>query len=83
MAYTVSVCMGSSCFSRGNKQMVELIENYLQENHLENLVELKGNLCEGLCSIGPNIRINGTIHHAVDAPALLNILKEQIRPQRL
>ena len=28
----ITVCMGSSCFARGNAQNLELIENYIKDN---------------------------------------------------
>ena len=31
----ITVCMGSSCFARGNASNLEFIENYIKENGLE------------------------------------------------
>ena len=57
----ITVCMGSSCFSRGNNVNAEIIERFLRENKLEARVEVRGCLCEGKCRGGPNLRINGTL----------------------
>ena len=31
----IVVCIGSSCFSRGNERNVEVIQKYLEEHHLK------------------------------------------------
>ena len=54
---TVEICMGSSCFARGNSENLQAIEAYLTENGLEDRVELIGHLCLGRCKEGPNLRI--------------------------
>ena len=58
MTSTIKVCMGSSCFARGNIQNLQLIQNYLKENNLEAEVELVGLRCCDKCSQGPNITID-------------------------
>lgn len=62
----ITVCMGSSCFARGNAQNLEFIENYIKENNLDAKIELSGARCEGKCATGPNITINGTEYNEVD-----------------
>ena len=36
----ITVCMGSSCFARGNDQNLEFIEKYIKEKGLEAEIEL-------------------------------------------
>ncbi len=31
----IVICLGSSCFARGNKQTVKIIQDYLKNNNLE------------------------------------------------
>ena len=57
---TVELCMGSSCFARGNSEILQAVENYLAEKGLSDSVELVGHLCLGKCKFGPNLRIDGT-----------------------
>lgn len=54
----IKICMGSSCFSRGNKENLESIKNYIREHKLETSIILTGNLCNGSCNSGPNITFN-------------------------
>jgi NADH:ubiquinone oxidoreductase subunit E len=55
----ISMCMGSSCFPRGNDENMELIRHYLKVHHLEHCVELKGHRCQDNCHLGPNIIVDG------------------------
>ena len=58
-SYEIEICLGSSCFSRGNREAVQLIREYLRRNHLDDKVVFKGARCLNRCSEGPFIIING------------------------
>jgi NADH:ubiquinone oxidoreductase subunit E len=60
-AKVLHICLGSSCFSRGNKDLVAFIKEYLKKNHLEDKVVFKGARCMGNCSKGPNMKIGEDI----------------------
>lgn len=62
MKREIVICMGSSCFSRGNRGTLEFIEKYLADRGLTDKVELKGSRCEDRCPDGPNVKIGGTIY---------------------
>jgi NADH:ubiquinone oxidoreductase subunit E len=70
----IVICMGSSCFSRGNAKNLGLIQDYLQSNGHQAAVKLVGHLCQSLCKEGPNLVINGQAYHRVDSTALTSIL---------
>lgn len=57
----ITICMGSSCFSRGNNRHLQTLQQFLAQHGLEAEVELVGSRCEGLCMQGPNIRIDGEL----------------------
>ncbi|MFP4491529.1 MAG: (2Fe-2S) ferredoxin domain-containing protein [Spirochaetaceae bacterium] len=78
MKNTVIICMGSSCFSRGNREHVGLIKNYIAENSLDAAVELSGSLCEENCGEGPVVTINGTRFSHVDENFLMKILEREL-----
>lgn len=70
----ITICMGSSCFSRGNNQNLEAINAWLRAHGKEAEIRLKGCRCGGKCGEGPNVWINETCHSDVTAekiPALL------------
>lgn len=65
--FVISVCMGSSCYSRGNREAIEQIQTFIEDNNLADEIELRGNLCEDICECGPNVRVDGKLCcHAPD-----------------
>lgn len=71
----IIICMGSSCFSRGNKENYQRINQYLKLNNLESKVTFKGKHCMNKCEEGPLIIINGKEYSKVkpeDVPFLLS-----------
>lgn len=78
MEKSIKLCMGSSCYSRGNQENLALIERYLSERQLSLVVDLRGSRCEGLCSKGPNIEINGRLFGGVCAESIEQLLDQQL-----
>lgn len=74
----VELCMGSSCFARGNSQALTNIENYIQENKLEEYIELEGHLCLGNCKNGPNIKINGQSFEGLNPDCLVDLVEREL-----
>ncbi|MCX6302194.1 MAG: NAD(P)H-dependent oxidoreductase subunit E [Bacteroidia bacterium] len=72
------ICLGSSCFSRGNKEVVMFIRDYLKKNHLEDKVIFKGARCMGNCSKGPNLRIDDRIEEEVTIARIEEILEREL-----
>jgi NADH:ubiquinone oxidoreductase subunit E len=73
----MQICLGSSCFSRGNRDVVAYIRNYLKKNHLEDRIVFKGARCMDLCSKGPNLRINERIIQEVTLSKIETILEKE------
>lgn len=76
--YEISICMGSSCFSRGNNKNLEVIEKFIKDNELEDVVEIKGNRCQEACAQGPNVSVNGKLYSTLDEGSTLDLLTELI-----
>jgi NADH:ubiquinone oxidoreductase subunit E len=74
----MQICLGSSCFSRGNKDVVAFIKEYLRKNHLDDRVIFKGARCMGLCSNGPNLNINGVTIENVTISKIESILEKEL-----
>lgn len=70
----IELCMGSSCFARGNAVVLEELE-YLLENEPHIDIELTGHLCLGECSEGPNIRIDEKLYQNLSAKEVVSIIK--------
>lgn len=71
----ITICMGSSCFSRGNNRNIEVIQDYLQTHSLPPTVALNGHLCQDHCKSGPNLTINDKMYHAVDPIVIIGLLQ--------
>ena len=78
---TVTICMGSSCFSRGNAGTAEAIQRYVAENGLQDKVAVRGCLYEGECKNGPNIRVNDTLYENVSPDMAVDIISRQLEAQ--
>lgn len=70
----IEVCMGSSCFARGNFENLEVIREHLLKSEWKDSVRLTGRLCHDLCKQGPNLTIGGVLHHGVTAEKLRELL---------
>ncbi|HPT12179.1 MAG TPA: (2Fe-2S) ferredoxin domain-containing protein [Bacteroidales bacterium] len=74
----ISICLGSSCFSRGNNATLEIIKNYLRDRNIKSNVSFKGHLCAGKCKMGPVIEINGKLIYNVSEKNIIAILDNHL-----
>lgn len=75
--HRIVICMGSSCFSRGNSVNAELVQRLIQEKKIRAELadaEVTGTLCEGFCKDGPIVIIDGEIHRHVSPMVLQDLL---------
>ena len=74
----IEICLGSSCFARGNNANIELVEKYLAEHGLVDDVDLvlSASLCMGKCPSGPIVVVDGQTFTSVDRGVLLDILNK-------
>ena len=72
----IVICLGSSCFARGNAQNLSLIEEFLEAHHLKASIRFSGKLCQEACKLGPNLTIAGEAYHEVTATKLREILRQ-------
>lgn len=75
----IKICLGSSCFSRGNKQSVHIIKDFIAENKLENSVYFSGAHCFGNCSEGPMLKINSKVYKNIEPTDVKAILNEYFK----
>ena len=74
----ITICLGSSCFTRGNAENLPHLQARLAEKGLEDRVTLKGSRCEGKCMHGPNLRVGETLLHDVKAADIDALLEERL-----
>lgn len=77
-AVQITICMGSSCFSRGNNRNIEVVQHYLKSHSLPESVQLTGHLCQGHCRSGPNVTINGKLYHEVDPIVIIGLMNHYV-----
>ncbi len=70
----ITICMGSSCFSRGNKQVLQIIKDYLAEKELDAKILFKGSHCKNTCEHGPVVQINNVLYQQVGTSNITDIL---------
>lgn len=73
----ITVCMGSSCFARGNAENLDFLEKYIKDNNINAEIELIGSRCENQCEKGPNIIINNKEYNNVSIKRLEEILENE------
>ncbi|MDD3953381.1 MAG: (2Fe-2S) ferredoxin domain-containing protein [Lentisphaeria bacterium] len=73
----IMICMGSSCFARGNEDNLRLIEDYIRKHQLEERIDLSGRCCAKQCAEGPNISIDGILYNRISKEQLLKLLDEK------
>lgn len=73
----IRLCMGSSCFSRGNFQLLPIIEEYIDKHDLSAYIDFRGHLCQGKCNEGPNLIIGKKEYHKVNESIIERILNEE------
>lgn len=77
----IAICMGSSCFARGNSSNAAVIQRWLarqDQGGCETHVGFTGTLCEGLCREGPIVRVNGKVFRGVDPTAIEGIITHEL-----
>jgi NADH:ubiquinone oxidoreductase subunit E len=68
--------MGSSCYTRGNDKILEMVRDFIETQGISDQVDFRGHLCKGQCNKGPNISIGETEYHEVSESNIRLILNE-------
>lgn len=70
----IYICMGSSCFSKGARILVEIINNTIEQYQLQDKVDFRGKRCFDRCADGPNIQIGDQIYNRVNPENIKSII---------
>ena len=72
------ICIGSSCFARGNAENVKITEEFLAKRGLSDEVDidLSGGLCTGNCADGPIVIVNDKVYRHVERGVMQDILNQ-------
>ena len=72
--HEIIICLGSSCFSRGNKDVLEVVKSFLKEHQLTAEVFFHGDLCGGKCDEGPVLQIDDQLFSQVTVENVYEVL---------
>lgn len=77
--YLIRVCLGTSCYVRGGKEVLESLKTHLgidiDETTEDRLFSLKVGRCFGACGLAPVIMINDDIYRRVKPSKISDILQ--------
>jgi len=74
----IVICLGSSCFSRGNRKCLAVIEKFLKEHKLEESYFFHGSRCLDKCEKGPVLKIGDKTFEEVKPDQVEEILKRTL-----
>ena len=77
----IVICMGSSCFARGNAENLRLLQEYLQRHRLQASVRIRGQLCHENCKRGPNLTIGDRLFSGISPQSLPALLDAELKPR--
>ena len=74
----ITICLGSSCFSRGNKEILPVVQEYLRKYNLEGEVKFRGNHCFDNCRNGPSIKFGSKVYNELTKEKVIEILDREL-----
>jgi NADH:ubiquinone oxidoreductase subunit E len=74
----ITLCLGSSCFARGNQDIIPLIKKYIERKNINDKVEFKGDHCFSNCNNGPNMYIGTTLFQQINKNNLNKVLDQAL-----
>lgn len=73
----IAVCMGSSCYTRGNNgQAIATLRHCIEA--AGRVPDISGHLCENQCTQGPHITIGDTLYSNVQASCFAELLRHHL-----
>ncbi len=75
----IVICLGSSCFSRGNRKCLNVIEKFLKDHNLEDKYFFHGSRCFDNCAKGPVLKIGDEIFENVRVEDVAILLEKSLR----
>lgn len=73
----IIICVGSSCHLKGSEKIIEIFKQEIEKNQLKE-VKISGSFCQGNCTEGVNIEINGQQIAAVTEENARKIFKRHL-----
>ena len=78
--HTISICMGTACYVRGGKKLVETLQEMLDikvgETTEDGMFTFVVERCIGACGLAPAIMVDDTVYREVDDEMLRAIVEK-------
>jgi NADH:ubiquinone oxidoreductase subunit E len=78
--HTISICMGTACYVRGGKKLVETLQELLNiqvgETTDDGMFTFVVERCIGACGLAPAIMVDDTVYREVDEEMLRAIVEK-------
>lgn len=77
----VEVCVGSSCHLKGAPEIVELLQKYIADAHLEDDIILTGSFCTGRCNrVGVTVMVGDQVYTGITKDGFRDFWNDTILP---
>ncbi len=76
--HIIRICLGSSCYTRGNAENLKIIQEYVEGNQIQSTLDFRGHLCNENCNRGPVITIDNTTYEEVQPYQIEKLLIETL-----
>jgi NADH:ubiquinone oxidoreductase subunit E len=74
----IVLCLGSSCFARGNQEIILKVKKYIDRKNISDRVEFKGDHCFDQCSKGPNMYVGDKLFQNISINNIADILDKAL-----
>lgn len=74
----IKICLGSSCYSRGNDKNLKVIQQHLRTRGVDADLDFRGQLCTERCNKGPILIVNDTVYCEVDEAKVIAIIDQEL-----
>ncbi|MGQ1787561.1 MULTISPECIES: (2Fe-2S) ferredoxin domain-containing protein [unclassified Saccharicrinis] len=76
--HTIRICLGSSCYTRGNAENLKIIQSFVEERNIGASLDFRGHLCNENCNRGPVITIDDQSYEEVQPFQVEKLLEETL-----
>ncbi len=76
--HKIRICLGSSCYTRGNAENLKIIQAYVEGKNLNVSIDFRGHLCNENCNRGPVLTIDEVTYEEVQAFQVEKILQDTL-----
>ncbi len=73
----IRICLGSSCYTRGNAENLKIIQSFVESKNIAAIIDFRGHLCKEKCSKGPVFSIDDTVYEKIETKEVLKILEDK------